>query len=249
MTHSQSASDPTLQRLAVLIPAWLPEPILTSLVMQLAAQGFGAVILVDDGSGNCFAALFDRLAALPRIHLLRHAVNRGKGRALKTGFNYCLTELPHLDGVVTADADGQHKPEDILRVALAMQTSGDRAVLGSRAFAHAMPWRNRLGNTLTRSVFGWLSGTWLHDTQTGLRALPRALLPELLALKGERYEYEMTVLAHLCRTGNAPLEVPIETVYLPGNKSSHFHPVLDSVRICLVLARLFTMSLRRGGRV
>jgi glycosyltransferase involved in cell wall biosynthesis len=233
----------------VLIPAWHPQPILTSLVMHLAAQGFGAIILVDDGSGNHCAPLFDQLAALPRTHVLRHADNPGKGRALKTGFNYCLNALPHMKGAVTADADGQHEPRDILRVALAMQTSNGRVVLGSRDFAHAMPWRSRCGNTLTRSIFGWVTGTRLHDTHTGLRGFPRALLPELLVLKGERYEYETTALGHLCRNGNTPLEVPIETVYLRGKKSSHFRPVLDSVRIYLVLVHLFASSLRHGGRL
>jgi len=59
----------------------------------------------------------ERIAGLERVHLVHHAVNLGKGAALKTGMNYALVHFPNCCGVVTADADGQHHPEDIVRVA------------------------------------------------------------------------------------------------------------------------------------
>jgi putative flippase GtrA len=180
------------------------------------------------------------------VHVLRHSVNLGKGRALKTGFNYCLSELPDMKGIVTADADGQHTAADIIRVAEAVRGEW-RVVLGSRRFAKDVPWRSKLGNVVTRQIFSFVTGTKLMDTQTGLRAFPRALLPELMVLDGERYEYEMTVLAHVCRTGSKPLEVTIETVYVDGNKSSHFDPILDSMRIYFVLARFFLSSIVAAG--
>ena len=116
-------------------------------------------------------------------------------------------------------------------------------MLGSRRFEQAVPLRSRVGNVLTRSVFSFLTGTTLIDTQTGLRGLPRAVLPELLPLEGERYEYEMTMLAHLCRMGQSPLEVPVATVYLENNRGSHFNPVWDSMRIYFVLLRFYASSL------
>lgn len=247
MTPTEPVPQPSLQRLAVVIPVWQPEAVLCTLVAELAAYGFGATIVVDDGSGPRYAALFEEISAVPRTHLLRHARNRGKGCTLKTGFRYFLNELPSMDGLITADADGQHTPADIIRVALAMQASRGRAVLGSRSLSAAVagvPSRSRFGNALTRRIFGWLTGTRLADTQTGLRALPRSLLPQLAALPGQRYEYEMTMLAHLCRRGEPPLEVPIETVYLAGNRSSRFRPALDSARVCLVLVRLLVSRLR-----
>jgi hypothetical protein len=123
-------------------------------------------------------------------------------------------------------------------------------VLGSRGFVPDVPLRSRLGNTLTRHIVGWMTGTHLRDTQTGLRGFPKAMLPELMVLHGERYDYEMAVLAHICRTGRKPLEVFVETVYIEGNSSSHFDPIRDSMRIYLVLARIFASAvLRRGARV
>ncbi len=117
-------------------------------------------------------------------------------------------------------------------------------MLGSRCFSGEVPLRNRFGNGLTRHIFAFITGTKIADTQTGLRAFPTEVLPELLALSGERYEYEMTVLAHVCRR-RKPLEVPIETVYLDGNRSSHFDPLLDSIRIYFVLVR-FYFAFRRA---
>jgi putative flippase GtrA len=80
-----------------------------------------------------------------------------------------------------------------------------------------------------------------------LRAFPRNLLPELLVLEGERYEYEMTVLAHVCRLGNKPLEIPIEAVYIDGNRASHFDPVRDSMRIYFVLLRFYFSAIVAAG--
>lgn len=240
-------SQQSLHRLAVLIPVWQPGELLPDLVATLAAEGFGAVLVVNDGSDTEHSPLFNQLALVSRVHVLRHAVNLGKGRALKTGANYFLSELPEMDGLVTADGDGQHTPVDIVRVAEALDSSGGRVVLGVRTFQSGVPWRSRLGNGLTRHIFAFVTGAKLADTQTGLRGFPRRLLPELMVLDGERYEYEMIVLAHICRTEKLPIELPIETVYLDDNRASHFNPVRDSMRIYFVLVRFYFSALVAAG--
>jgi glycosyltransferase involved in cell wall biosynthesis len=236
-----------LGQVAVLIPAREPDAGLPALVQQLMAAGFGAVVVLDDGSSAAQAGTFAATAQIAGVHPLRHAVNLGKGRALKTGINYFLDALPGFTGLVTADADGQHIVADILRIAQSLPAANGRSVLGSRHFAKDVPLRSKFGNLLTRQIFRLATGVRLSDTQSGLRAFPRALLPELLVLEGEHYEYEMSVLAHLCREGKIPLEVPIETVYIDGNRSSHFNPVLDSMRIYFVLLRFFASSLAAAG--
>jgi len=241
---SQAASG--VASLCVLIPAWKPEPGLVDLASSLSEAGFGLVLVIDDGSGEAGRAIFEELAARG-ITVLHHAVNLGKGRALKTGFNYLLTQHPNMAGVVTADADGQHTPVDIVHVGEALLTSGTNPVLGARTFGADVPMRSKFGNELTRYIFGFVTGMRLRDTQTGLRGLPLSLLPSLMTLDGERYEYEMTMLAHLCREGQRPVEVPIATVYIEGNRSSHFNPVWDSMRIYFVLARFFFSSLVAAG--
>jgi glycosyltransferase involved in cell wall biosynthesis len=237
-------TSPGLERCAVLIPAREPESSLGEIVSGLLDAGFGAVLVLDDGSSPHCRRLFESLRPLPRVHLLRHAVNLGKGRALKTGINAFLTGFPGFDRLVTADADGQHTVADIVRVA---QAGSSQVALGVRVFSGEVPLRSRFGNLLTRQVFALVTGVKLTDTQTGLRCFPVSTLPALLLLEGERYEYEMTVLAHLCQSGRRPLEVPIETVYLDGNKSSHFDPIRDSMRIYFVLARFYLSSLIAAG--
>ncbi|WP_263409945.1 bifunctional glycosyltransferase family 2/GtrA family protein [Terriglobus tenax] len=235
------------EHVALIIPAWQPSEQLVPLVRRLGEFGFGAIVLVDDGSDAAAEQVFAALQALSRVHVLTHAVNLGKGRALKTAFNYVLTSLPEIEAVVTADADGQHRPEDIAKVADAILKIPDRTVLGVRAFSGDVPLRSRWGNALTKKIFRFLTGVNVSDTQTGLRGFSRKLVPELLTLDGERYEYEMTVLASLCRQGSIPFEVPIETVYIEGNRSSHFDPVRDSMRIYFVLVRFYVSSLIAAG--
>ncbi len=235
-----------LHSIAVLIPAREPDASLRPLVESLIAADFGAILLINDGSSPACDALFYDLASLRSVHLLTHAVNLGKGRALKTGFHHCLTQLSTFTTVITADADGQHTAVDILRIAEASCNAEGSVVLGSRIFARDVPLRSRIGNMLTRHIFSFVTGTKLVDTQTGLRAFPFTMLPSLMLLDGERYEYETTVLAHVCRQ-RKPIEVPIETVYIDGNRSSHFDPLWDSMRIYFVLARFYFSALVAAG--
>jgi glycosyltransferase involved in cell wall biosynthesis len=246
MSPRHDASPQALDRLAVLIPAWQPDNHLLTVTTALLDHGFGNIIVVNDGSDPRCLALFDTLLPLPRVRVLQHAVNLGKGRALKTGLNHLLTELPAMEGLVTADADGQHTVEDIVRVAQAIPHANGAVVLGSRRLSDQVPLRSRFGNGLTRHIFAFITGVKIVDTQTGLRAFPRHLLPELITLRGERYEFEMSVLAHVCRQ-RKPLEIPIETVYIDGNRSSHFNPIWDSMRIYFVLVRSYFSSIAAAG--
>lgn len=229
-----------------LIPAFKPEALLVDLVRELIASGFRSVIVVDDGSPPAAASVFDELSAIPGCKLLRHEANRGKGRALRTGLAFFLERYPAAEGLLTLDADGQHRPQDAVRVAESFLAAPDAFVIGSRKAAGNMPWRSRFGNHLTRQVFRWVAGVRLADTQSGLRCFSRAIAPRLLALAGERYEYELNVLA-ACPKMSVPLrEVEIETVYFEGNPSSHFNPVVDSVKIYGLLLRLSVSNLLRS---
>jgi glycosyltransferase involved in cell wall biosynthesis len=232
--------------IAVLIPAWQPDQQLSELATSLLTFGFGAILIVNDGSGPLHAEVFAALANDSRIRIIPHAINLGKGRALKTGFNEFLTLYPDFAGVVTCDADGQHRPSDVASVALELQVTPNKLILGCRKFTGPVPARSRFGNTVTNYVFAILTGKKLTDTQCGLRGIPRSIIPRLMRLEGERYEYEMNVLADAAGSCGV-VEVPIETVYLNGNRSSHFNPVLDSMRIYFVLMRFFLSSLISAG--
>src|ERR1039457_6814595 len=197
----------------VLIPAYRPSAGLIDLVCDLSARGMPAIILVDDGSGPQFRDIFDQAAQFPGVQILRHAVNLGKGAALKTGINHALCLFPDLIGVVTADADGQHHPEDIVRVAAGLHEHPGALVLGSRTFDAAVPLRSRFGNLLTRKLTATLIGARLQDTQTGLRGIPASLAARLLPIDSRGYEFELEMLIAARQSGVPLVEIPIRTIY------------------------------------
>ncbi len=220
----------------VLIPAYKPDQRLIQLAQDLRALGDFQLLIVNDGSGPAYEPIFDQMRALG-AQVLVHDVNKGKGRALKTGFAYAMTQQ-NCGGVVTADADGQHLPKDIAAVAKRLSRCDDNTfVLGSRGFDETTPLRSRLGNCITRSVFLWASGNRVCDTQTGLRGFPEAMLPWLTKIGGDRYEYEMDVLLAGARAGYQVQQVLIDTVYFDENKGSHFFTVRDAARVYRVIGR------------
>lgn len=233
--------DPMEQnRVIVLIPAYKPDERLITLTRELIAQRLD-VLLVDDGGKETYAPVFEACRALGAAVEV-HAVNQGKGRALKTGINAALLRWPDLKGIVTADADGQHTVRDILRLIAALEEHPNTLVLGSREFSGDVPFKSRWGNRITRAVYELASGVRVRDTQTGLRALPRCALEAMILIEGERYEYEMNVLLKLRDMKIGVYEVPIETIYIDDNAGSHFNPVRDAFRIYLVIFRYLFSS-------
>ena len=226
--------------LSILIPAYNPGPAFPGLIRTLANSDIAALIVVNDGSGPEHDPYFAALADLPRVYVLHHAVNLGKGAALKTAMNFALYKFPGNVGVVTADADGQHDPEDILRIARLLTISPGSLILGCRRFDRHVPLRSRWGNQITRTAMRVLIGQQLSDTQTGLRGVPQMLLPGLLRIPSSGYEFELDMLI-ACKHADCPVvEEPIRTIYTDGNQSSHFNPLIDSMRIYFVLLR-FTL--------
>ena len=160
----------------VIIPAYNPDEKCLKTIESLIESGFTDIVVVDDGSKPSSGYVFERIEALPQCHLLRHAVNQGKGRALKTAFNYCLLTFPQRAGAVTADADGQHATGDIIRMAQTLLEHPGDLILGCRDFGEdKVPFKSRWGNRITRSVFSFASGLKISDTQTGLRGVPHHL--------------------------------------------------------------------------
>jgi glycosyltransferase involved in cell wall biosynthesis len=229
--------------IAVVVPAYRPNGSVLDVVTALAERGIASIIVIDDGSGPDFRPIFEELTGIPGVHVLRHAINLGKGAALKTAFNHVLAWMPDAIGVVTADADGQHDPDDIVRVCQRFTEAPDALILGARGFAGEVPLRSRFGNSLTRRVMRAVLGQRLTDTQTGLRAIPRALLPRLMKVPATGYEFELEMLIAAKHQAVKVIEQPIRTIYEPGNPASHFQPLRDSMRIYFVLLRFSMISL------
>lgn len=232
------------QPVFVLIPAYQPDKVLVDIVRQLAqADGICGVVVVDDGSDAKCRPLFDEIQQITGAHVLRHFTNLGKGMAIKTGLNYGACTFDGCAGAVTADADGQHCAEDILKVADKLRQNPDKLVLGARVFSEDVPFRSRFGNKLTCMTMKAVVGQKISDTQTGLRGIPARMIPRLLKLRSAGYEFELDMLM-LCKYERIKItETSIETIYIDNNKSSHFNPIMDSMRIYFLLLRFLIVSI------
>lgn len=226
--------------LIIVIPAYEPDHLLAELVDKLNEYFSGhKMVIVDDGS-KC-KDVFSSLENKKNVIILHHEKNMGKGAALKTGFRY-IKELEGNQIIVTADSDGQHKPEDIYRVYNFYKKFNYGIVLGSRKFDCDIPLRSAFGNNCARFLLRLCDGKRLNDTQTGLRCFGKELLPFLIDIKGNRYEYEMTMLTLASMREIEIHEIAIETIYIDNNSSSHFRPVRDFSRICGVILK-YTLPL------
>lgn len=234
-----------LPKAAVIIPAYNPTGQLIHMVEDLQAAGFHSIIVVNDGSSNNISQdIFQRIKFLG-CDLLTHPNNQGKGRALKTAFEYFLnTYAAEYNGVITVDADGQHTVKDILRMEEALFSFTDGFILGYRNFTgKSIPLRSKLGNTISRAIVSFLCGTKIHDTQTGLRAIHQKHLKFFLELPGERYEYEMNMLLAAQKNDLPLYQIPIETVYFDHNRGSHFNTLKDSAKIYEIIFKYALSSL------
>ena len=227
-----------LRTVAVVLPSLNPDRKFAAVVDGLVEAGFQNIVIVDDGSDAGHQSWFEQAAACPACHVLHHGVNKGKGRALKTAFEYVLRNLPEAAGVVTIDGDGQHLLPDIIACGQRMLAEGDKVVIGSRDFdAPGVPPRSVAGNKTTSRMFRLLYGIRINDTQTGLRAVPRSLLESFCRIEGERFEYETNMLLQMKRMHVDFVEQPIATVYDPEDYSSHYNAVKDSWRIFKIMAK------------
>ncbi|SHH46124.1 bifunctional glycosyltransferase family 2/GtrA family protein [Clostridium grantii] len=213
----------------VLIPAYEPTNKMINLIKNLKDKCDYDILIVDDGSGNDYKIVFD-IAREMGCLVITGEVNKGKGSALKLGFEF-IKSLGNNQGIVTADCDGQHLPEDIIKVAEAIDENSNKIILGSRKFKGNVPFRSRFGNSITRNVFTFASGVKIYDTQTGLRGFNYSMLNWLCHIPGHRFEYEMNQLLEANFAGYDFKEIDIDTVYLEENKSSHFRTIQDSAQV------------------
>lgn len=221
-----------LQDFFVIIPAYEPDEKMLMVIDDIKRRTDFKIIAVNDGSCSEKDEIFNKAAE--NAVVLKHSQNRGKGAAIKTALGYILDTVNKSGekcGVIIVDADGQHKVKDIVRVAQGLEENENMLVMGCRKFSGNIPFRSKFGNSVTKFVFSFAAGVKVSDTQTGLRGFTTDKIPFMLNIEGERYEYEMNMLLECANENIKFYEIEIETVYIEGNKSSHFHPIKDSYRI------------------
>ena len=227
-------------KVIVIIPAYEPSGTFIDYARSLINEGFGGVVVVNDGSCERYDYVFNSISEIEGCTVLSYNENHGKGYALKTAFKYCKENYDDSYVFVTADCDGQHLIKDVKNVADAAKENENKLILGSRDFSlDHVPARSRAGNVNIRRLFKFFYGLSLSDTQTGLRGCSYSLLEKLIGIKGDRFEYEMNMLIVLHKSHFSILEVPIETVYEEKaddvEKVSHFKTISDSVKVMATL--------------
>lgn len=236
---------PYMLKAVYLIPAYQPSERLIDLVHHLRSLTPDPILVVNDGSNDDRAILFEKIGQLPHVTVLRHAINLGKGAALKTAFNYSLVHFPDATGSITLDADGQHRPQEAVQIGRLLTLKPGHLILGCREFdqKYKVPFRSRFGNQLTQKVFKFLTGVEISDTQTGLRGIPRSLMASMLRTSSSGYDFETDMLINAVQQGIKISEFSIPTIYIDGNASSHFDPLRDSIRIYFVFIRFAFASI------
>lgn len=215
----------------VLIPAYKPDEKMVKLVEELSSEGFG-VIVVNDGSPAYHDCYFQAVAHIAGVVTLPE--NRGKGAALKAGMQVIRDYYPDCRFFITADADGQHSVKDIKRVRDELRT-GSKIVLTVRNLRGDIPLKSKAGNRASRIVYTILTGHYLNDNQSGLRGFSSENIDWMVRVSGEKYDYELNVLYCADKQALPITTMGIDTIYIDGNKSSHFHAIKDTSRLYIKL--------------
>ena len=214
-----------MENIFILIPAYNPDYRLKQLVdeLKLYAQN---IIIVNDGSNNGFD-----FECLP-VRVISHSVNLGKGAALKSGFKYIMDNFPNCIGVVTADCDLQHLPNDIIKIFENISSNPNKLILGIRNFKKTKtPLKSIIGNSLIAFLMKLVYKIDLHDTQTGLRGIPASFIKHILDIKSSDFSFETTMLLLAEKLKIKIDEIEIETIYVDNNSGTHFRPLNDSYKI------------------
>jgi glycosyltransferase involved in cell wall biosynthesis len=216
-------------RLAVAIPAFEAAASIAAVVRRALAMS-ATVVVVDDGSRDGTGAAA-RACGVP---VLTHPVNFGKGRALNTAFSHLFRA--GYDAVVTIDADGQHPPEELPKLVPPWREGAD-LVLGTRAHLYAAMGRVRRASNGTSSwLISHVAGAELPDCQTGFRLYTRRLI-ETIGFPEPRFEAESAVLVRAVRSGFQVVGIPVRLDEADGRATSHYRPIVDSLRIAGAVAR------------
>lgn len=242
MNYLTNEEDTKMDKIILIIPTLEPDKEFIN-ILKKYKNIFKNIVVVNDGSDSKYNEIFESAKDTGAV-VLKHALNYGKGRALKTAFDFILNNYKEVEGVITVDSDGQHLPSDAKRCAEAFMKSKNKLILGARNFEQAnIPFKSRIGNKLTRNILNILCGINLKDSQTGLRVIGIENVKKFIYTSGERFEYETNMLLDAKKYNVDLEEVDINTIYLDCNNGTHFNPLRDSFQIYKVFIKYIIVSM------
>lgn len=198
------------------------------------------VIVVNDGSTDGTLTILAQVSK--KVTLVSYIKNRGKGYALKQGFQ--VAKKQGFTHAVTIDADGQHFATDIPKLISTMKDNYDGIILGCRNLSEQnMPQRNTFANKFSNFWYRLQTGIHLPDTQSGFRLYNLSAIDSKWPITS-RYEAELELIVFAAWAGKRISTVPIHVIYPTAEeKVSHFRPIRDFIRISILNTMLCVIAL------
>lgn len=223
-------------RVCVIIPTYNNHKTLKR-VLDSVLQYTSNVIVVNDGATDSTAQILEMYPNLEQIH---HSKNRGKGMAIRNGFKKAL-DLNY-NYAITIDSDGQHFPSDIPSFMESLEKDGEALLIGSRNMTQEnVPRKSSFGNKFSNFWFWFETGNKLEDTQSGFRLYPLRKIPDRYFTN--KFEFEIEVIVRSAWKGVKVKNIPVQVLYDPEERVSHFRPFKDFTRISILNTVLVTIAL------
>ena len=231
----------------IIIPCFNPTKKIESIINKLHRKFEGNIILIDDGNTTKNKKYLQSIANKNiRVKLLNHAVNLGKGAAIKTALNYILTNFKKFKACITVDADGQHDFSDIFSIfehTKKLQKNKKCLVLGCRNITKKNPFKSYIGNLVSNKIFSYLLNFKFHDTQTGLRGFNRRFALMSFKIENNKFDFETEQLILARKHGARINQYPIQTIYFDKNNKTTFDPLIDSFKIYFLILKQLLISI------
>ncbi len=201
-------------------------------VIKGVSRYLKTVVVVDDGSTDNTKQILPETSSV----LLSHGRNKGKGMALRTGFEYMLKN--GFQAAITLDADKQHNPDEIPAFLETYKSGKPDIIIGSRMHAkHRIPAYRYIPNRIGVACISWAAGMPVSDSQSGYRLYSRKLL-EHISISATGYAAETEIIIKAGKNGFRIENIPVEAIYFPEG-SSHYRPVIDTYLICILFLKSF----------
>ena len=220
----------------LIIPSFKPTTDLISLIDQIHSKISIPIVIVNDGSPQEYDAIFDKVKKID-VTIIRNNKNLGKGGAIRAGAKYGLEHFPNITHFAFCDDDGQHSPDDVVKVINEAIETKNEFVIGSRVFDEKTPAKSLIGNRITSILLKTLRKIDIPDSQSGLRCFSRRLTNELLSIPGDYFGFELQTILHLYNKKIKVKSIPIRTIYFQNNRHTRFRPLRDSLMIILIILK------------